>query len=271
MFPRPTAADVAAAFVDQGLVQVQLNLSAIGQPTIPTADELSHIDLPAIRQAFDDRERQLWGVSATYNVIHPDPVVRARGTETAANFIRSVGPLRPVAATLSTGSRDTHSMWTRHPDNDTEDAWNDMRASLDVLLAAAEESGVLLAIEPEPGNVVADSARARRLAAELGPDARQIGFILDPANLVSAHPRNTHAEVLREAFDVLGDHTICMHAKDTVPWSDTLAGDGVVNYELVLALRDTLPTEVPLIIQDATPEQVPILRERLRETVLAAA
>ena len=69
------------------------------------------------------------------------------------------------------------------------------------------------------------------------------------------------------AFAALGDRAICVHAKDTVPWARTLGGDGVVDYDLVLALYRALPRPVPLIIQDATPEELPaiiaLLRQRL--------
>lgn len=271
IFPRPTAAEVADAFVRNGLVQVQLNLNAIGLPTIPDHGTLAGIDLAAIRAAFEDRQRSIWGISATYNVIHPDRELRIRSTAAAAGFIRALAPTGATAATLCTGSRNSENMWSRHPDNATAAAWYDMRESLDALLAAAGESDVLLAVEPEPGNVIAGTAEAVRLLKELGPDGARIGFILDPANLVSEHDRDGHSAVLREAFDLLGEKTICLHAKDTVPWEETLAGRGVVDYELILNLRSGLPRSVPLIIQDATEEQIPQLRARLCEAAAAVA
>ncbi len=61
------------------------------------------------------------------------------------------------------------------------------------------------------------------------------------------------------ARTTLGDRASCVHAKDTVPWARTLTGDGVVDYDLVFALRQSLPRAVPLIIQDATPAQLPAI------------
>lgn len=271
IFPRSSATLLADAFVDNGLKQMQLNLSALGLPTIPTAAELEHIDLARIQADIAARDLRIWGVSVTYNIAHPDTQVRTRSNEEAAHFIRELNRTRANAATLSTGTRSRESTWTHHPDNTGHSAWHDMRASLDVLLSAAADAGILLAIEPEPGNIISDSRQAVRLLKELGNDADHIGFILDPANLVATHPRAAHADVLREAFTALGERTICVHAKDTVPWADTLAGHGVVDYDVVLALRASLPEVVPLIIQDATEGQVPLLRERLREAVLATS
>ena len=195
------------------LVQ-QLNLSALGVPTIPTAQELADLDTEAIKAAFASRGRVIWGVSATYNIAHADRGVREETTNKAADFIASLGALQPIAATVCTGTRDPDNMWRAHPDNTTEAAWTGMRRSLDVLIPGARHAGVLLAVEPEPGNVIRGTAQARRLGAELGADAEQIGFILDPANLITASPTQQHERILIEAFQELGEKTICVHAKD---------------------------------------------------------
>jgi sugar phosphate isomerase/epimerase len=270
IFPIGTADTLARSFAAYNLTQVQLNLSALGHPTIPTGDALAGVDLAGIATAMRENGRVIWGVSATYNAAHPDEAVRAATTTGAARFIAALGPLGAMAATLCTGTRDRENMWRAHPDNGGTAAWRALRRSLDVLLPAAASSGVLLAIEPEPGNVVAGTAEALRLVRELGADATRIGFILDPANLVATAPREDHARILRKAFAALGDRAICVHVKDTVPWTRTLAGDGVVDYDLVLALHRGLPRAVPLIIQDATPIQLPVIVAMLRRRLNAS-
>lgn len=265
IFPRSSVEDIADAFVKNSLVQVQLNLSALGFPTIPDGAGLEHINLAGVRSVFEDRDLSLWGISATYNCAHPDRAVREASTVQATQFIRAMADSGAVAATLCTGSRDPRNMWRRHPDNWTESAWRDMRQSLESLLGAAEEADIRLAVEPEPGNIVSDAAKALRLIRELGGDASRIGFILDPANLVADYDQQQHETVLREAFDQLGHKTICVHAKDTVPWAETLEGRGVIDYDVVISLRSGLPVQVPLIIQDATEEQIPKVSQKLRE------
>ena len=95
-------------------------------------------------------------------------------------------------------------MWRPHPGNLAEEAWREMRAELDQLLAAAERAGVRLGIEPEAGNVVADAGRAHRLLEELGPDSRLVGIVLDPANLVTPSTLADQDRILRAAFADLG-------------------------------------------------------------------
>ena len=184
-FPRSSAGEVATAVSAAGYGLVQLNLSAVGLPTLPAPAEHGQLDFGPVRQAFDERGIGIWGLSASYNMIHPDPAVREAQTDAAVALIGRAPELGATAVTLCTGTRDPDNMWRRHPGNDEPAAWHDLRATLDRLLPAAAAAGVRLGIEPEPGNVVADARRARRLLDELGGDAGLTGIILDPANLVT--------------------------------------------------------------------------------------
>ncbi|MGE0220844.1 sugar phosphate isomerase/epimerase family protein [Mycolicibacterium sp.] len=267
IFHVQTAVQLAEAFRAHGLTQVQLNLSTFGFPTLPTEIEVSSPTLEGIRDDLVAAGLTLWGVSATFNTAHPDLSRRMDQTALAANFIARLGCTGAHAATLCSGSRDPGNMWGFHPDTTSESAWRDFRTSLDVLLPAAERSGVLLAIEPEPANTVADVDRALRLLRELGEDAHRIGFILDPANLITNVAPSDHKYTLERAFGELGDRAICVHAKDVVAWSSTLAGQGVVDYELVGRLHRDLASGVPLIIQDATPEELADVVKLLRTSI----
>lgn len=271
IFKRTTAAELAAAFAEHGLKQVQLNLSALGVPTIPSEESLAALDLHSIGASFTAYGAALWGISATYNTAHPDSERRSAETGRAAAFIAALRDSGAVAATLCSGSRNPTDMWGRHPDTSSDDAWRDFRESLDALIPAARTAGVLLAIEPEPANTVSDVDRAVRLLTELGAESRQVGFILDPANLITDVEPGLHRQTLQRAFDVLGPRAICVHAKDTVPWSATLAGRGVLDYELVAGLYHALPQQIPLIIQDTSERELPAVADLLRRVVFQCA
>lgn len=264
IFTRSTAADLAAAFAEHDLTQVQLNLSALGLPTIPSGRALAEANLRSIRASFAAYGAVLWGISATYNTAHPDQDRRRSQSAQAAAFIAALGDSGAVAATLCSGTRNPTDIWGRHPETSSEGAWRDFRESLDTLIPAAQQAGILLAIEPEPANAVSDVDRAQRLLNELGADGSWIGFILDPANLITDVEPGRRRETLERAFDTLGEQTICVHAKDTVPWSQTLAGAGVVDYDLVARLYQSLPQRVPLIIQDTSEQELPGVAALLR-------
>lgn len=257
VFPPGSARTVADSVAAAGYSLAQLNLSVLGLPKMPAGDEWLAIDPAAVRADFAASGVSCWGVSCSYNMAHPDASLRRAGTTAALDLIARAPALGATAVTLCTGSRDPERMWAPHPDNASEGAWRDMRAELDLLLAAAQGGGVVLGIEPEPGNVVRDADAAIRLYGELGSDAALVGIIADSANLLSGLPQTVHRRTLAHAFGSLADRIICLHAKDLVPWARTLAGLGVVDYDHVAALFAQHDLSAPIIVQDVGPDQAP--------------
>lgn len=270
-FPRSSADEVAAAVAAAGFGLTQLNLSAFGRSALPPPAAHDRLDFGAIRRAFDDRGVRIWGLSASYNMVHPDLAVRGAQTEGAIALIGRAAGLGATAVTLCTGTRDPDNMWRRHPGNDEPQAWRDLRATLDQLLPAAAAARVRLGIEPEPGNVVCDAARARRLLDELHGDAALTGIVLDPANLVTVATAARQADILRAAAGLLGDSVICVHAKDVVASGYAAAGTGLLDYGMVFGLLSGLPAAAPLIIQDAAEADVARVRDFLRASARVAA
>ena len=260
IFREDSADALADRFAELDLRTMQFNFSALGYPALPGREEVERLDLAGIAASFATRKIRLWGISSTYNMAHPDAAIRKERTRHAAGYISALGPMGAEAVTLCTGTRDPENMWRRHPENSSEEAWTDFRRSIDALVPAAAEADVKLAIEPEPGNVVTGTAQAKRLLSELGGDADQIGFILDPANLVGDAPRDRHAAILKEAFAELGAQTLCLHGKDPNGWQSVLDGQPGLDWVALFELYRQLPHPVPFIVQDATPEQLPQVR-----------
>ena len=267
VFPVGPATDVARAIARAGYSLAQLNLRALGLPTIPDPEAWGRIDAEAVRADFAAAGVSCWGLSGSYNMAHPETRIRLAGRTRAVALIRNAGRFGASTVTLCTGSRNPEGMWSFHPDNATDAAWRDMREELDALIAAAVDANVVLGIEPEPGNVVRDAAAARRLYAELGPDAPTVGIIADSANLLAGVPLDLHHEVLDRSFKALAERIICLHAKDLVPWSSTLAGGGLVDYRHVGSLYRGLGLTAPIIVQDVAPEQAADARVYIERTL----
>lgn len=266
IFSRDNAEEVAAAVAGAGFGVVQFNLSCIGLPTVPPVG--SAIDFAGIRSTFDAHGVRIWGLSCTYNLVHPDIAQRAEYTTRAQWVIGQAPALGAEVVTLCSGTWDTEDMWRAHPANSSEKAWAELRAGLEKLLPAAEGAGVRLGIEPEPGNIVADADRAARLLADLGQDAKFIGIVLDPANLVTPATAFGQDRTLRRAFTLLGADAVAVHAKDVAPaGAYAAAGLGQLDYDLVFELHAALPAPVPVIIQDSAEADV----ARTKDFLLASA
>ena len=237
-FRRPTSDEVAAEVGQAGYALAHWNFAAIGLPTL--ADDLGDEAFAQVRAAFDAMGIGIPRVSATYNMIGPDFERRSAETERARRLIRHARLLGAEVVTLCTGTRDPQNMWHAHPDNATPAAWRDLRATLDVLMDAASDGGVVLGIEPEPGNVVGDADAAARLLDEVGDDA-PVGIVFDPANLLTSDSASRQARILTHAVDLLGPRIVGVQLK----------GFDLMDYQLVFGLLEHV-VPVPLIVQDVT-------------------
>lgn len=103
-------------------------------------------------------------------LLDADPAARAARLGLLRNAVR-------VAAQL--GAYAVHFFSGTVPDGtDAADAWARFTDSTGELLTAARASGVPLAVEPEPGHLLADLAGFHRLRTALG-DPEELGLTLD--------------------------------------------------------------------------------------------
>lgn len=269
VFPPGSPDHVATRIRAAGFTVTQLNLSALGRPTLDV--NLSADDAAGIAAAFGRNGVRIWGLSGTFNAIDPDPGARQDGIAGCRGVIEHAAETGADVVTLCTGTRDPVDMWRAHPDNTSAEAWHDLRATLDQLLPAAADAGIRLGIEPEPGNVIRDADAAARLLTELGEDARHLAVVLDPANLLTVDTLADQRSILTEAFDQLGPHTAAVHAKDVVASGYAAPGAGGMDYDLVMVLHDRLPTPVPIIAQDLAADDATRVFEFLTDHARAAA
>ncbi|KYK14375.1 MULTISPECIES: sugar phosphate isomerase/epimerase family protein [Streptomyces] len=105
-----------------------------------------------------------------HSLLDPDPGDRARRTDLLLRAVR-------VAADLGAHAVHCFSGITP-PGTDEETAWKRLAESLAPVLEAAAGSGVPLAVEPEPGHLLADLDGFHRLRHTLG-DPEHLGLTLD--------------------------------------------------------------------------------------------
>jgi sugar phosphate isomerase/epimerase len=246
------ALDAVAA---TGVRTIQFNLALAGGPSLPDAP-LAPALTQRVHEAVAGRGLDMAAVSGTFNMAHPDPAVRRRGLDALARLIVAAPALGTRVVTLCTGSRDTEDMWRRHPGNATPEAWADMRACVADALSVAQQHDVVLAIEPEHGNVVADAAAARRLLDELA--SPHLKIVIDAANLILPGELSRQHETLEQALELLGDALVLAHAKDVredgaiVP-----AGQGGLDYARYVELLRAAAYDGPLVLHGLAPADVP--------------
>ena len=211
-----------------GFGAAHYNMACSGLPAMP--DAIAPEVAQDVAEASNAHGVSIVGLSATWNMIHPDNAVRDAGfrrLEVLGAAARSIGGARFV--TLCTGTRDPDDQWRGHPDNGGPEAWRDLLAAMERAIAIAERYDLVLGIEPELANVVDHAGRAKRLLDEMRSPRLQI--VLDPANLFEIEPEARRRDLVDEAIGLLGDRIGMAHAKDRdAAGHFVAAGRGVIDF-----------------------------------------
>jgi sugar phosphate isomerase/epimerase len=126
------------------------------------------------------------------------------------------------------------------------------------IAAIGAEFGVTMAFEPEVSNVVDSARKARQLLDQLGSPAVKV--VMDGANLFHAGELPAMADILDEAFTLLGGDIALAHAKDLSrdgAAGHEAAGQGVLDYPHYLRLLRQSGYAGPLILHGLSEAQVP--------------
>lgn len=249
-----TVSDIFRRIKDDGLRLVHYNMMSSGLSAFP--EHVSNAHCGEVRQASRNNDLDVIGLSATFNMIHPDPITRERGIASFETLAATAPKIGTRYLSLCTGSRNTTDRWAWHPDNDRPDAWRDLLLTLDKILPIAERHDLVLGIEPEVNNVVRTARLARKLLDEAQSDRLQV--ILDPANLFDTATSVGEIDgLIVEAVTLLHEDVTVAHAKDrTLDGRVCAAGKGAVNFRFFLSRLEEMGFAGPLVLHGLEEQEV---------------
>jgi len=272
-YGRPTLEARLDAVKASGLDCVQLSMGCAGLPAMP--DEIPSELITRIRREADARGITIASLEGTFNMSHPDAEHRRSGLRRLRVLAAACQPLGTSKIHLCTGTRDPNSMWRRHPDNDSPEAWQDMVACMRAAADIARQTGVILAFEPEVNNVVDSAQKARRLMDEVG--SPHVKVTMDGANIFHAGELARMSEILDEAFALIGKDIVLAHAKDLSRDGDAgheAAGHGKLDYARYLSLLHAYGFRGPILLHGLSethiPDCVAFLRDKLARVAAAS-
>lgn len=244
-FKRESVKEVFAAVRLAGYSATQFNMACVGLSSLP--ERIEDDTLEVIRTEAAAHEVALVALSGTFNMAHPVSETRAAGVANLRVLARACSNLQIPVLTLCTGSRDPVDMWRRHPENTSKEAKADFLHTLEAAIRIAESEGLLLAIEPEPGNIIDSAIAASQLIRGIG--SSRIRVILDPANLVRTQSVSENRTAIEAACQLLGDYIVIAHAKDRdADGTIRPAGEGVVDFPHFLKCLQEVNFRGPLIV-----------------------
>jgi sugar phosphate isomerase/epimerase len=242
----------------------QFNLACLGLPSMP--DEIADGVVQEISAASRESCVKISAVSATYNMIHPDPRQRAKGMRRLELIVANAQAMGTSLVTLCTGTRDPYDQWRHHEDNGTPEAWRDLVTEMGSALELAERYGVDLGIEPELANIVSSALHAKRLIAELRSERLKI--VLDPANLFEIESAAQRERLVEDSVDLLADRLVMAHAKDRDAAGQFIAaGRGVIDFRHFIGRLMQAGFDGPLVTHGLDEADAPSVAAFLREAM----
>ena len=256
--------DVLRQVAAAGYACTQFNMACTGLPSMP--DSIPPQVQASVAAAAARHTIAIAAVSGTYNMIHPDPAVRAKGLARLEILLAAAPEMETALVTLCTGTRDPADQWRHHPDNASPEAWRDLLAEMTKAAEMAERHGVDLGIEPERANVVRDAAQAKRLIDEIG--SPRLRIVLDPANLVEADDALPWRETIARAVDLLAPHLVMAHAKDrAADNSFATVGQGAVDFGHYIGCLRGAGFDGPLVTHGLEASEAASVADFLRRTL----
>lgn len=198
------------------------------------------------------------------NLCDPDPAGLAKATQTYVSAIRFASILGAGVVGTETGA--VNSEYVYEPANRTEAALNTFITNLKPVVDTAEKFGVIVAIEPVVRHVVCSVERARKVLDAIHSPNLQI--IFDPVNLLEPEDVPRQDEVIRKAFDLLGEEIAVIHCKDYVMEKGELkavaAGLGGFDFELLCKEIKQHKPYIQCTLENTKPDNAQAAREFLQ-------
>lgn len=190
--------------------------------------------LQLIMSCAKKHDIEIAAINGTFNMAHPDSAIRTEGLHRFEGFAQAVKTLGCGMISLCSGTRNLESLWAPHPENSSEEAWQDMFETVTAAVSIAERFDMVLAVETEAANIIDTPEKARKLMDDIG--SPNLKMIMDCANLF--HPGEAHAQnvrrIMRHAFEIFGRDVVIAHGKDIkeskgIKFCGT--GEGIVDFE----------------------------------------
>jgi sugar phosphate isomerase/epimerase len=265
-FAAPGALGALRAAKAAGFETVQFNMACCRLPAMP--DEIAQETIAEIAKASRETGVSLGAISATYNMIHPEPKKRDEGMRKLEVIIKAARGMGTSLVTLCTGTRDPDDQWRHHPDNQGAEAWRDLLTEMGKAAALAEAHDVFLGIEPELANVVNSAATAKRLMKEVS--SPRLRIVLDPANLFETALEQQRRSIIAHAAATLAGNISMAHAKDRdAAGGFVAAGTGVIDFPHFLACLKESGFDGPLVAHGLSEAEAPAVSAFLHKAMRA--
>ena len=224
-----------------------------GNPGTLTPDLISEI-----RSGFNDNGVEIPILGAYFNPVHSNKEKAKAGAEKYADHLRHAAEFGARFVSSESGSyNDDH--WTYNPKNQTEEAFQEVKAVFAPMPKIAEESGVTMVIEGAWGHCMFCPDQLKRLMDEItdGGASGSMKVIVDTYNYLYIGNYADREKIFAHALDVFKGKIAAFHLKDFVVDGEELKivplGDGIMGWQDFLPeIKNHIPEA--LLVFEGVPE-----------------
>ena len=215
--------------------------------------------------------------NARYEVlVHPNDELRRKGVRGLQQACKWGRLLKAHNVYVRPGSVNPAGPWTPHAENAQLRTMERLIQSLREAAKAAEEEGILLAIEGGAVSPLSTPERVRDVIEAV--DSPALRFNTDPVNFVrNLDEAYNSTSLVNKLFDLTGKYTICAHAKDfqvdntlTVRISEVPMGEGLMDQVTFLKRFEKCCPDGYVLIEHLPDEKIPAAKVALDRFVAEA-
>ncbi|MFE5322136.1 sugar phosphate isomerase/epimerase family protein [Paenibacillus sp. NPDC056579] len=151
------------------------------------------------------------------------------------------------------------------PDTDQHDRYSKrLKSAVEELVEEAEKWGVLIGLEAANRHLISTAPQLAELIEEF--PSSNIGVVLDPCNLMTQNNYERQHEVMQEAFRLLGNRVVSIHAKDIQvdargKLETVSSGRGMLDYRMFMELVKQYKPMVHMTLEGVDIEHMKFSRD----------
>lgn len=204
-----------------------------------------------IANTFAEQKVDIAVLGCYINMIDPDLEERKKVLDYFKAHLRFARDFNCSIVGTETGN--VHSKMGYTTDNFTEEAFQKVVESVQILVEEAERFGVIVGIEGGTHHPIYSPQLMKRLIDEVKSNNLQV--ILDPVNFLTVDNYQNQTKIMDEAFDLFGDRIVIVHAKDFVIEDNKIkmvpATHGNLDYTYLFKKIKYAKPNIPILLEGA--------------------
>ncbi len=234
--------------------------------------DASDAEIRELREALAAYDVTFFDMHTTGSNINLDLAAREKCNRYTVDACEAADRVGSPMVTTHIGSLSDEMPFSPHRDNWTGDTWKLGVKVMKQILWDSAGSKAAFGVEAVNMTIMNNPRAHLRLIEEIGDPRLKV--CIDPVNMIHLGTYYRNTELIEECFDLLGEHIIAAHAKDTYVLPDKMSayitevppGRGILDYETYLVRLSRLGSPRTLLIEHIREEEYPAAKRYIEET-----